>query len=199
MVLSDNPEADTTGKQEQDRSAGARAGNEDGSMVGFQFETISEMSIPSFDQDGLFSEATPVVNIGAPLSAEEAAAAEAETAKARRRETRRLGAQLSGAAAEESSKIGTGDAVNENAPEISNQLKKAANQALINALGLYEFEARYVKRPGDEVVLGVALVSIHPDLESREKLLARRWLDVWDDGSRSYKTLKKKGMDLAGL
>ena len=99
----------------------------------------------------------------------------------------------------DTSKVGTDDAMDENVQVPSNQIKKAANQMLVNALGLFEFEARYVTRPVENIILAVAMISSHHELESREKQMAHRWLDTWDDGSRNYKLLKKKGMDLAGL
>ncbi len=112
-----------------------------------------------------------------------------------RRETALSGADLAG----DTSKIGTDDAMDENVQVPSNQIKKAANQMLVNALGLFEFEARYVARPVENIILAVAMISAHHELESREKQMAHRWLDTWDDGSRHYKLIKKKGMDLAGL
>jgi hypothetical protein len=104
-----------------------------------------------------------------------------------------------GAGADDGTHVGTDDAIDENEQVPSNQIKKAANQLLVNSLGLFEFEARYVKRPVDDIVIGVAMIAMHTELESREKMTALKWLDVWDDGSRDYKNLKKKGFDLSGL
>jgi hypothetical protein len=69
----------------------------------------------------------------------------------------------------------------------------------MNELGLFEFEARYVNRPHDDIVVAVAMVSSHCELEKREQQVAISWLDIWDDGSFEYKMLKKKGLDLSGL
>ena len=66
-------------------------------------------------------------------------------------------------------------------------------------VGLFEFEARYVRRPDDDVVIAVAIISSHIDLDKREQQVANSWLDIWDDGSFEYKMLKKKGLDLTGL
>jgi hypothetical protein len=164
------------------------------SAVGFVFETISEMSIPSIDRDGQLSEATPVVNVGVISAPSDAYSPEAGNDK----RAKRLSV-ISTDEQQQRSQLGTGDALNENPKEMSNQIRKAANQMLINSIGLHEFEARYVHRPPDATVLSVAMISAHPEIEAREKSMARRWLDVWDDGSRSYKLLKKKGVDLAGL
>lgn len=152
------------------------------------------MSIPSVDIDGLRSEATPVVNMGVPGPPEESPGD-----RQQRRISRRETTTGTDSSAAQTSKVGTEDAIDENVPVMSNQIKKAANQMLVNALGLFEFEARYVTRPAESIVLGVAMIASHAELEMREKQMANRWLDVWDDGSRAYKLLKKKGMDLAGL
>lgn len=165
------------------------------SLAGMQFETISEMSVPSIDQDGLYSEATPVVNMGVVTDSTPLPGADGNN---NRRPSRRV-SSTGAAAAQEGSQVGTDDARDENVPVPSNQIKKAANQLLINVMGLFEFESRYVHRPTENIVLAVAMISAHAELEAREKLLAAKWLDIWDDGSRSYKLLKKKGMDLAGL
>jgi hypothetical protein len=168
------------------------------SAVGFVFETISEMSIPSIDRDGQHSEATPVVNVGVLSAPSDAYSPEAagNDKRAKRLSVISTDEQQQ---QQQGSQLGTGDALNENPKEMSNQIRKAANQMLINSIGLHEFEARYVHRPPDATVLSVAMISAHPEIEAREKSMARRWLDVWDDGSRSYKLLKKKGVDLSGL
>lgn len=202
MVLSVDPAlVGTAGGGGEGRGAGTRSGG--ASLTGFQFDAISEMSVPSVDVDGLRSEATPVVNMGvAAVGAqdEEYDASQDRSPPPRRisrRDTAAAGSSTDGNG--EASKVGTNDAMDENAQVPSNQIKKAANQMLVNALGLFEFEARYVARPAESIVLGVAMISSHAELEVREKQMANRWLDVWDDGSRAFKLLKKKGMDLAGL
>ena len=73
------------------------------------------------------------------------------------------------------------------------------NQEVMNELGLFEFEARYVSRPHDDIVVAVAIVSSHSELEKREQQVALSWLDIWDDGTFEYKMLKKKGLDLSGF
>lgn len=193
-------EASKKGQHEQKEQKKRNAKGNDNAAVdeleGTQFETISEMSVPSIDRDGLYSEATPVVNMGVVSDIVPVAADSNST----RRGSRRVSSAGEGRGTEEAtSQIGTDDARDENVPVPSNQIKKAANQLLINVMGLFEFEARYVSRPADNILLAVAMISVHPELEAREKLLASKWLDIWDDGSRGYKLLKKKGMDLAGL
>lgn len=191
MVLSVDPS--TTAVENAASNKHDNKNNDKASLTGFQFDAISEMSVPSVDVDGLRSEATPFVNIGVPGPPEES------PGDRQRRISRRETTTGSDGAAGPSSKVGTEDAIDENAPVMSNQIKKHANQMLVNALGLFEFEARYVTRPVESIVLAVAMISSHAELEMREKQMANRWLDVWDDGSRAYKLLKKKGMDLAGL
>lgn len=199
MVLSVDPAlVGTAGGGGEGRGAGTRSGG--ASLTGFQFDAISEMSVPSVDVDGLRSEATPVVNMGvAAVGAQDEEDALHDRFPPRRISRRDTAAGSSTDGNGEASKVGTNDAMDENAQVPSNQIKKAANQMLVNALGLFEFEARYVARPAESIVLGVAMISSHAELEVREKQMANRWLDVWDDGSRAFKLLKKKGMDLAGL
>jgi len=191
MVLSVDPSA--TAVENAASNKHSNKNNDKASLTGFQFDAISEMSVPSVDVDGLRSEATPFVNMGVPGPPEES------PGDRQRRISRRETTTGSDGAAGPTSKVGTEDAIDENAPVMSNQIKKHANQMLVNALGLFEFEARYVTRPVESIVLAVAMISSHAELEMREKQMANRWLDVWDDGSRAYKLLKKKGMDLAGL
>eukprot|EP01036_Dinobryon_divergens_P025881 gene25881-34473_t len=76
---------------------------------------------------------------------------------------------------------------------------RVINQEVMNELGLFEFEARYVSRPHDDIVVAVAIVSSHSELEKREQQVALSWLDIWDDGTFEYKMLKKKGLDLSGF
>lgn len=181
-----------------------------GSMTGVVLETMSEMTVPSIDQDGLLSEATPVVSLGTAPPEGPEMSAEAKTEKRRRRSSTadESGVEAADAAVAgndgaalggRGSKVGTDDAVNDNPMVPSNQIRKAANQLLVNALGLFEFEARYVQRPADDIVIAVAMVAAHIELESRERAMAQRWLDTWDDNSREFKALRRKGVDLAGL
>lgn len=193
MVLSVDPPAVGTAPVTKRGTTSSGAA----SLTGFQFDAISEMSVPSVDVDGLRSEATPFVNIG--VATAEVAEEDAFEERLPRRISRRDTAAGSVDGNGDASKVGTDDAMDENAQVPSNQIKKAANQMLVNVLGLFEFEARYVTRPAESIVLGVAMISSHAEVENREKQMANRWLDVWDDGSRTFKLLKRKGMDLAGL
>lgn len=194
MVLSvDPPSGDGPAERKKQPATSG-----DASLTGFQFDAISEMSIPSVDVDGIRSEATPVVNMGVAIAegAGEHSLQEHAPRRISRRDTAAAGSVDGNG---DTSKVGTDDAMDENAQVPSNQIKKAANQMLVNVLGLFEFEARYVTRPAESIVLGVAMISSHAEVETREKQMANRWLDVWDDGSRAFKLLKRKGMDLAGL
>jgi hypothetical protein len=145
----------------------------------------------------LLSEVTPVVNMGVALPEGTIEAPDPKAGKPRRRTSSVDDPAAVNAGTD--SKVGTDDAMDENPIVPSNQIKKAANQLLINALGLFEFEARYVQRPTDDIVIAVAMISMHTELDSRERSMAQRWLDTWDDNSREYKTLRRKGMDLAGM
>lgn len=81
----------------------------------------------------------------------------------------------------------------------SNGQRRMSNVELRDEIGLFEFEARYVRRPDDDIVIAVAMISSHCDLEARELQMALAWLDIWDDGSFEFKMLKKKGLDLSGM
>lgn len=56
-----------------------------------------------------------------------------------------------------------------------------------------------MKRPADDIVIAVAMVSSHSDLDGREQQVATAWLDIWDDATFEFKMLKKKGLDLSGM
>lgn len=171
----------------------------------FVVDAVSDMSIPSIDRDGLLSEATPVPNVGVPLS-------EADCEKQRKVEASKsrslLQSALDGIAVDidGGSQVGTASAINgldvEGAAAANNNnntKKRSANKALQSSLGVYGFAQRYHTRPADNIVLAVAMVSAHHDMDAREQTMASFWLETWDDCSRDYKLLRRRGGDLAGF
>jgi len=185
MVLSTDPFAAT------DDLSSCKSGPSD-----FVVDAVSEMSIPSIDRDGLLSEATPVPNMGVPLSE---ADFEKQKKLAASKSRSLLQSALDGIALDDGgSEVGTASAVNGLDLEGANQ-KKSANKALQNNLGVYGFAQRYQKRPDDSIVLAVAMVSAHHDMDAREQAMASLWLETWDDCSRDYKLLRRRGRDLAGF
>jgi hypothetical protein len=93
----------------------------------------------------------------------------------------------------------TDDAVMKENIKKSNVQQRIPNDEIVKQIGLFEFEARYIRRPKDDVIIAVALVSSHTEIELREKQIAASWLDIWEDFSFEYKLLRKKGMDLSSL
>jgi len=54
-------------------------------------------------------------------------------------------------------------------------------------------------RPSDRVLLFFAVcVHLH-DLEARDIALASKWLDKWDDKSRAYSSIRKRGLEMSNL
>ena len=190
--------------------AGAEAGLIGGSMEGRVIETMSELSLPSIDNDGTFSETTRIVTIGE-IPSEEQQAAEAAAAAlegnrgstrgsvASRAASRKASTGTVGTGGAEGSMLVTEAAVDKNERDQTSGLRKARLRQIQDEIGLFEFERRYTARPDDVVVIAVAMVSSHNEIETREKEMANRWLDVWDDGTLDYKIVKKKGKDIAGL
>lgn len=174
---------------------------------GHIIETISEMSLPSIDQDEIRSEKTPKPNIGIELSEKE------YKVKSRDEMIKNktiLQNNVMNSNDDNDSKK-TSDAIDgiqpatgaaaPNTTTTNDGMKKnkGPNKILQNVLGLFDFEERYVKRPHDNVVLAVAMISAHHELDQKEKEMATIWLDTWDDCSRDFKFLRKKGYGLAGL
>lgn len=163
----------------------------------FLVDAVSDMSVPSIDRDGLLSEATPVPNVGVPLS-------EADYEKQRKVEASKSRSLLQNALdgialdIDGGSQMGTTSAVNGLEME-GDQKKRSANKALQSNLGMYGFAQRYQTRPDDNIVLAVAMVSAHHDMDAREQAMASFWLETWDDCSRDYKLLRRRGGDLAGF
>jgi hypothetical protein len=54
-------------------------------------------------------------------------------------------------------------------------------------------------KPKDVIILCFAMVSGHGDLDIHEKELANKWLHIWDDGSRRYSKLVRRGISIGGL
>eukprot|EP01038_Epipyxis_sp_PR26KG_P004852 gene4852-6800_t len=73
------------------------------------------------------------------------------------------------------------------------------NEKLVTYIGLYEYECRYVQRPDNLIIMAMAMISTHHELSEIDQQNARAWLDIWDDGSRDYQMLKRKGYNLNGI
>jgi hypothetical protein len=198
-------------------------------MTNEVIETISDMSVPSVDEDGEYSEATPEVNMGdfaldyaalEEVKSRDAALLEEERVKQAKRDLAASAAQVAGPntsgrniVATTPKKVGedeksadvTGIAVGNNNRVKSPKKRQPAgtrrvpNKDVVKVVGQATYEARYVNRPSDIVVLAMALIESHHEISLRERQMATRWLDTWDDNSRDFKLLKKKGMDMCGI
>ena len=72
------------------------------------------------------------------------------------------------------------------------------NRKLFNLLGHRDFTARYLRSPSDDVVVAMALVAGHKDMEKAERDTATVWLDLWDDSSLHFQYLRKRGLERSG-
>lgn len=79
------------------------------------------------------------------------------------------------------------------------KVRGAQNMNTINEIGIVLFETRYMIRPSDIVVIAVSMIHNHHELYERERQMASRWLSVWDDCTRDYSMLVKKGKNICGL
>ena len=73
------------------------------------------------------------------------------------------------------------------------------NNDLKNTLGMNLFDERYTNAPADIIVTAVSMVATMCELDERERQLAARWLDVWEDHSRNFRLARLKGRNLCGI
>jgi hypothetical protein len=73
------------------------------------------------------------------------------------------------------------------------------NKELMDNIGVKTFKDRYLGLPPESVVLAVAMISVTVDMDPKERNVANRWLDLWDDNSMNFRVLKKRGKDISGL
>jgi hypothetical protein len=227
MILSVTITSDPQRQVQQLEGGGDDSGSLN-TMTNEVIETISDMSVPTVDEDGEFSEATPEVNMGdfavdyaalEAVKAKQAALLEEERVKQAKRDA--AAAQVGpptpttagGRNVVTATKVGeeeksvdvTGIAVGNNNRVKSPKKRQPAgtrrvpNKDVVKVIGQATYEARYVNRPSDIVVLAMALIESHHEISLRERQMATRWLDTWDDNSRDFKLLKRKGMDMCGI
>ena len=72
------------------------------------------------------------------------------------------------------------------------------NRELFDLLGHSLFTTRYLLRPSDDVVVAVAVIAGHRDMEGPDQDTAARWLDLWDDSSLHFQYLRKRGLERSG-
>lgn len=208
----------------------------EGSLTGESIDIISEMSIPTIDADGNYSEITPIVNMGVieeelnPLdngnktqevdenSGKIMTRAKKKKAKKRKKKGK-LGnnsknsesPNISATPSEEEidkkvfGEMVDGDAKSDEAVALISRVKKGIkvpmkrNKAVFESIGLFEFEARYVKRPSDITIAAMAMCSSHSEIHKTHKDLASQWIETWNDNSREFYLMRRKGYDIAGL
>lgn len=61
------------------------------------------------------------------------------------------------------------------------------------------FEYRYFCRQNDSVILAMAMISEHSDIAFRERTIASKWIDTWDDCTSSYSYLRIKAKSLSDV
>ncbi len=61
------------------------------------------------------------------------------------------------------------------------------------------WEYKYFSRPNDSVTLAMAMVAEHSDLQLRERTIAARWVETWDDCSLDFRYLKIKARSLTDM
>ncbi len=64
---------------------------------------------------------------------------------------------------------------------------------------LESYEYRYFCRQNDSIVLAMAMVAEHCDIALRERTIASRWVDSWDDCTPSYNYLRIKARSLSDV
>jgi hypothetical protein len=69
---------------------------------------------------------------------------------------------------------------------------------LVRDLGEFEFESRYVVCPGESVIVALSITAHHVEVSSKERELAKYWIEFWDTHLREYKVWVRKGQDLSG-
>merc|ERR1712065_2932 len=62
-----------------------------------------------------------------------------------------------------------------------------------------DYRGRYLTRPQDYLVICMAMISQHSDLDAGDREMANVWIRIWDDASNSYKELIKRGYDYTEL
>lgn len=179
-------------------------------ITGMVIEAVSTVTTPSIDYDNGFVEVTPRVDIG-----------EEDTEEPDAAETRRRNAALKRymkgdppsnitgamqppedvevAADKEEGKeninVEGGEGGELGAAGDAIEAAKETNLDVDNPA----FEARYKERPEDIVVLAMSMCVAHHDISPSFQELAGKLLGAWDDASRDYRLLRRKGESLAGL
>lgn len=70
------------------------------------------------------------------------------------------------------------------------------NLELMKQIGQAEFELRYVRTPADSIIIAISMCAAHVECGRHEREIAEYWLEVWNDNSRDYKNLVRKGKNV---
>ena len=66
-------------------------------------------------------------------------------------------------------------------------------------LGEELFKSRFASLPCDDIIIAWSFIANHDELQVRERDMAQLWLNVWDNNTRQYKMLKKKGFNMSTM
>ena len=73
------------------------------------------------------------------------------------------------------------------------------NLELLKQIGQAEFELRYVRTPAESIINAISMCAANVECGQHERQLAEFWLEVWNDNSRDYKNMVRKGKNLCAL
>jgi hypothetical protein len=75
----------------------------------------------------------------------------------------------------------------------------AHNAEIVQTIGESQFASRYVAMPSDAIIMALSMCAAHVEVATNQRDIARYWLEVWNDASRDYQMLLRKGRNLCGL
>lgn len=101
--------------------------------------------------------------------------------------------------AEREAKESSGYATAKEISKFSKRQRIKYNEEILARVGLSEYDLRYRKIPDDAVVLALAMCSNHIEVKENLKEEASFWLEYFNDSSRDFLMLKRKGMNLANI
>jgi hypothetical protein len=224
-VAGDETTANGNEEQENQKKLDGNDGNAsvegDSSLQSKMFDIVSEMSLPSFDPDTQIS----VVSVSDhkynqqnnkknkkkknggkdesdTVQEEEAGDGPADIVIQQITTTashRSVNAVAKPDNKKESTKSEEVYATSKEMATFSNRQRIRYNEAVLSRLGLSEYDYRYRKMPEDAVIIALALCAHHIEVRESLREEAGFWLEYFNDTSRDYFMLKRKGTNLANL
>jgi hypothetical protein len=81
----------------------------------------------------------------------------------------------------------------------TNRQRIKYNESILSRIGLSEYDLRYRTMPVDPVVIALSMCSFHIEVTETLRTEAAFWLEHFNDNSRDFYVLKRKGMSLAAM